>query len=57
MVSIVDLRYMLEYHCLSARPSLYSVHWGPTVVISNIFRTQDGDYQSTTIIYRSFILV
>ena len=37
MVSVVDLRYMLEDHCLSACPSLLrSVRWGPTVVISTL---------------------
>ena len=58
MVSVVDLRYMLEDHCLPACPSpLRSVRWGPSVVISSIFGTEDGEYQSTAFTYQSFIFV
>ena len=58
MISVVDLRYMLEDHCLSACPSpVRSARWGQPVMISSIFGTHDGEYQSTALIYHFLILV
>ena len=58
MVPVVDLRYMLEGHCLFACPSpLRLVRGELTVVISSIFGTEHGEYQSTALIYQPFVLV
>ena len=57
MVSVVDLRYMLEDYCLSACVSF------PTFVSSTVWyshivcSTQDGIFSNTKTIQRSFILV
>ena len=53
IVSVVDLQYVLGRSVfVRLTYATFDQFGGNHVIISSIFGTQDGDYQSTIIIYR-----